>query len=105
MAKKKSALRAPILPHWHASGDVLLKALVANGGDLVAAVKAASGQMAVGKDGPESLHLWRSRVGDEGMEAFAGFTGVTAFESGERMTDAALFRLRAMTRMERITLI
>ncbi|MBY0231748.1 MAG: SMI1/KNR4 family protein [Gemmataceae bacterium] len=102
MAKK--TFRVEVLPRWRESGDPLLKALVKKRGHLLAAIEAVGGQAAMGEEGPESLHLWRTPVGDEGMEALAGLTGVTEFESSERMTDACLVHLRGMAKLERITL-
>jgi cell wall assembly regulator SMI1 len=53
---------------------------------------------------PMSLQLRYSRITDEGMEAFAGLTEVTEFESSMRMTDAALAHMRGMVKMEKLTL-
>lgn len=102
MARRKYLI--PVLSHWHDSGDVLLKALVANGGELYSALESVSGQVAKGKHGPTELSLRYTRITDAGVEALAGLTEVTEFESSQRMTDASLVHLRRMTRMRRITL-
>src|SRR5262245_4468554 len=91
---------SPILHHGNGSQDVLWKALVANGGELFAALEAVKGQVGIQKGRAVGLCLRYSRITDEGMEALAGLTDVTEFESSERMTDAALVHLGGMTKME-----
>ena len=96
--------RIPVLPHWRDSTDVLLKALVASGGDFYRSLESVGGQARKGKNGPVGVWLQYTRVTDAGVEALAGFTEVTEFQSSQRMTDASLVHLRRMTRMRSVQL-
>src|SRR5688572_8178351 len=101
----KQTYFVPVQPYWDASDDVLLTALIGNGGELYAALEAVEGQAVKGEHGPTQINLRYSRVTDDGIEALAGLTEVTQFESSKRMTDASLVHLRAMTKLERLTLL
>jgi cell wall assembly regulator SMI1 len=100
----KRTYHVSVLPFWETSDDVLLKALVANGGELYSALEAVKGQVRKEKRGATAIWLRYCRITDEGIEALAGLTEVKEFESSQRMIDASLVYLRGMVKMERLTL-
>lgn len=102
MAKRN--YHVPILPHWDSSDDVLLKALRSNGGELYSALESVKGQVSSEKSGPTDISLQYSRITDDGCEALAGLTELTAFTSSQRMTDAALVHLRGMVKLRALVL-
>ena len=77
----KRTCQVSILPYWRASDDVLLKALVANGGELYSALEAVKGQVRKEKPGATAIYLGYSRITDEGIEALAGLNEVKEFNS------------------------
>src|SRR4051794_35945563 len=94
----------PVLPHWDASDDVLLKALFANGGELYSALESVKGQVGDAEGVPTGIWLQYSRITDDGVEALAGLADVREFESSERMTDTSLVHLRGMVKLQRLVL-
>lgn len=101
----KQSLRVQVPNHWKTSGDPLLRVLAANGGDLIPAVETVRGQIAVEEGQATGVWLRDTRVTDAGLEALAGLTQVTEFETSEYMTDAGLVHLRGMTALERLMLL
>jgi hypothetical protein len=75
----KLTYHVAILPDWHSSDDVLLKALVANGGELYSALESVRGKVRKEKHGPTGIWLQFTRVTDDGMEALAGLTEVQVY--------------------------
>ncbi len=102
---EKQPCYVPVLAHWSRSDDVLLKALVANGGELYSAVEAVKGQVGIEDGKATAIWLQNSRITDDGIEALASLIEVTEFETSQRMTDASFVHLRGMVKMERLTLL
>lgn len=97
MAKQSRLI--PILPYWDASDDVLLKALLSNGGKLISGLKSVGAVFDTSDRSRVRLDLRYSDVTDDGLEAIAGMVEVRDFTSSKQMTDAGLVHLREMVDM------